>query len=211
MPKKMMTILIVLAFVCSSMLLMVSCAKKQVQVEERIQPTTEETKVDTKSETDVRKAEDEKPTITKKVESGDDEAYRKAEAERKDRLRELEFRQKLFREIKEFEKENIYFEFDKADLKPEAQVNLKKKAEWLRFNPAYSVRIEGHCDERGTNEYNLALGERRAHSAKNFLVALGISAYRILTLSYGEEKPADPSHTEGAWAKNRRDEFKIVK
>jgi peptidoglycan-associated lipoprotein len=211
MPKKMMTILIVLAFVCSSLLLMVSCAKKQVQVEERIQPTTEESKVDTTKETDVRKAEEEKPTITKKVESGDDEAYRKAEAERKDRLRELEFRQKLFKEIKEFESESIYFEFDKADLRPEAQVNLKKKAEWLRFNPAYSVRIEGHCDERGTNEYNLALGERRAHSAKNFLVALGIGAYRILTISYGEEKPADPGHTEDAWAKNRRDEFKIVK
>jgi peptidoglycan-associated lipoprotein len=110
-----------------------------------------------------------------------------------------------------FENEKIYFDFDKSDLKAEAQVILKKKADWLRENPAYSLRIEGNCDERGTNEYNLALGDRRANAAKKFLVALGIDEARIITISYGEERPADPAHNEEAWAKNRRDEFKLMK
>ncbi|MFH0844393.1 MAG: peptidoglycan-associated lipoprotein Pal, partial [Pseudomonadota bacterium] len=112
-------------------------------------------------------------------------------------------------EIQEFESERIYFEFDKSDLKPEAQANLKKKAEWLRANTKFSILIEGNCDERGTNEYNLALGERRASAAKNFLISMGVSKDRISTISYGEEKPADPGQNEKAWAKNRRDEFKV--
>ncbi|MFP3929181.1 MAG: OmpA family protein, partial [Desulfobacteraceae bacterium] len=73
------------------------------------------------------------------------------------------------------------------------------------------VRIEGHCDERGTNEYNLALGERRANAAKKYLISLGVSEDRVRTISYGEERPADPRHNEEAWAKNRRDEFKLFK
>jgi peptidoglycan-associated lipoprotein len=105
--------------------------------------------------------------------------------------------------------EDIYFAFDKSTLTPAAQDNLLRKAEWLRENPDATVTIEGHCDERGTNEYNLALGDRRAESAKAFLVDLGIDPMRLTTISYGEERPVDPRHTEEAWAKNRRDHFVV--
>ena len=117
----------------------------------------------------------------------------------------------LLKEVRLFESEPIYFDFDESDLKPAARAILTKKAAWLRVNLQYSVRIEGYCDERGTSEYNLALGERRADVAKRFLIALGISEKRLSTISFGEEKPADPRHTEEAWAKNRRDEFKLIK
>ena len=106
-------------------------------------------------------------------------------------------------------KERIHFEFDKSTLTPAAQDILMKKAEWLRENPDATITIEGNCDERGTNEYNLALGERRAESAKNFLVDLGIAPSRMTTISYGEERPLDPAHNEEAWAQNRRDDFVI--
>lgn len=105
--------------------------------------------------------------------------------------------------------EDIYFEFDKSTLTPAAQDNLLRKAEWLRENPAATVTIEGHCDERGTNEYNLALGDRRAESAKAFLIDLGIGPSRLTTISYGEERPVDPRRMEEAWAKNRRDHFVV--
>jgi len=105
--------------------------------------------------------------------------------------------------------EDIYFDFDKSTLTPAAQDNLLRKAEWLRANPDATVTIEGNCDERGTNEYNLALGDRRAEAAKAFLVDLGIDAARITTISYGEERPVDPRHNEEAWAKNRRDHFVV--
>lgn len=105
--------------------------------------------------------------------------------------------------------EDIYFDFDKSTLTPAAQENLLRKAEWLRDNPDATVTIEGNCDERGTNEYNLALGDRRAESAKAFLVDLGIDPARITTISYGEERPVDPRHNEEAWAKNRRDHFAV--
>jgi len=105
--------------------------------------------------------------------------------------------------------EDIYFEFDKSTLTPAAQDNLLRKAEWLRENPYATVTIEGHCDERGTNEYNLALGDRRAESAKAFLIDLGIDPARLTTISYGEERPVDPRRNEEAWAKNRRDHFVV--
>ncbi len=105
--------------------------------------------------------------------------------------------------------EDIYFEFDKSTLTPAAQDNLLRKAEWLRENPDATVTIGGHCDDRGTNEYNLALGDRRAESAKAFLVDLGIDASRLTTISYGEERPVDPRRNEEAWAKNRRDHFVV--
>jgi peptidoglycan-associated lipoprotein len=105
--------------------------------------------------------------------------------------------------------ERIFFDFDKSVLKPESQALLKKKADWLKANPATKMLIEGNTDERGTAEYNLALGERRAESAKKFLVDLGIDAKRISTISYGEERPLDPRQKEEAWAKNRNDGFVI--
>jgi peptidoglycan-associated lipoprotein len=106
--------------------------------------------------------------------------------------------------------EDIHFEFDQSSLSPEAQEVLRRNADWLRKNSSVSVEVEGHCDERGTIEYNLALGDRRARSAKDFLVNLGIGAARMRTISYGKEMPLDPGHTEGAWAKNRRAHFTII-
>jgi len=108
-----------------------------------------------------------------------------------------------------FENEDIYFDFDSIQLTPQAQEILTKKGKWLRDNPAATVIIEGHCDNRGTNEYNLALGEGRAQSAKTFLMDLGIDVSKLRTISYGEERPLDPQQTERAWAKNRRAHFVI--
>ena len=115
----------------------------------------------------------------------------------------------LVRQVEVFEASNIYFDFDKSNLKSEAQETLKKKAEFLRNNPSFALLIAGNCDNRGTEEYNLALGERRADSAKQYLIALGISGDRIKTISYGELRPADPANNEVAWALNRRDTFKL--
>jgi peptidoglycan-associated lipoprotein len=100
--------------------------------------------------------------------------------------------------------DRIFFAFDSAEITPEAQQILRRQAEWLRRYPNVSVTIEGHCDERGTREYNLALGERRAQAAKNVLVALGIPAARLSTISYGKERPAVPGSSEDAYAQNRR-------
>jgi peptidoglycan-associated lipoprotein len=106
---------------------------------------------------------------------------------------------------------DIYFAFDDYELSAAAQTILQKNASWIKNNPRAKVQIEGHCDERGTNEYNMALGERRANSAKKYLIKLGIKEAQLSTISYGEEKPLDPGHTEDAWAKNRRDHLKILK
>ncbi|RMF12775.1 MAG: peptidoglycan-associated lipoprotein Pal [Alphaproteobacteria bacterium] len=100
--------------------------------------------------------------------------------------------------------DRVFFGFDRYDLTPEAQATLRAQAEWLKEYPTVNVLIEGHCDERGTREYNLALGERRANAIKNYLVALGIDADRIDTVSYGKERPAVLGSYPEAWAKNRR-------
>jgi len=105
---------------------------------------------------------------------------------------------------------DIHFAFDRYDLSPEARGILAKNAEFILKFPRAKIQIEGHCDERGTNEYNLALGERRALSAKKYLVSLGVPAHRLATISYGEELPIDPRHNEEAWAKNRRAHFVIL-
>jgi len=105
---------------------------------------------------------------------------------------------------------DIHFDFDKYDILPEDAQILKENAALLMNYPKVKIQVEGHCDERGTNEYNLALGERRANAAKKYLVSLGISADRISSISYGEEKPLDTGHNEEAWAKNRRGHFVIL-
>ena len=110
-----------------------------------------------------------------------------------------------------FVSEDIYFEYDSAVLVPEARDVLKRKAEWMRSNSNVSVIVEGHTDSRGTVEYNIALGERRAESALSFLVDLGIPASRLTSVSYGKEKPIDSGLSEAAWAKNRRVHFEIKK
>jgi peptidoglycan-associated lipoprotein len=113
-------------------------------------------------------------------------------------------------EIKSFEDKDIYFDFDKFSLMPESKEILAQKAEFLKAHANMSIQIQGNCDERGTTEYNLALGERRAKSAHDYLVSLGVAKEHIATISYGKEKPVDPGHDEAAWAKNRNDHFIIV-
>ncbi len=187
MKRKMITCLIVMAFACSSLLLTTSCAKKEM------------------------KAWSKKAFTTKKAgEAVEGEAAAPVSG-RDARMQELEKARMIAEEMRIFETTNVYFDFDRSDLKAEAQDVLKKKANWLDDNPRYSLRIMGHCDERGTAEYNLALGERRAHAAKKFLMALGISGDRVYTISYGEEKPDDPGHSEAAWSQNRRDDFLLIK
>jgi peptidoglycan-associated lipoprotein len=105
---------------------------------------------------------------------------------------------------------DVYFEFDKADLSEESRSRLARNAEWLRSHPEFEIRIEGHCDERGTNEYNLALGERRAAAAMGYVSSLGVPANRLTTLSYGEERPQCAESTEGCWTRNRRAHFLIT-
>jgi peptidoglycan-associated lipoprotein len=100
--------------------------------------------------------------------------------------------------------DRVYFAYDRSDISPEARAILTKQADWLKRNANVTVTVEGHCDERGTREYNLALGERRATAVKNVLVALGIPANRVSTISYGKERPAVVGSTEAAWAQNRR-------
>ena len=109
----------------------------------------------------------------------------------------------------QFENQDILFEFDSAVLSESAQGILRDKARWLRANPNIRIIIEGHCDDRGTNEYNLALGEKRARNTLNFLVTLGIDSSRMSTVSYGEERPLAAGTTEEARMKNRRAHFVI--
>jgi len=107
------------------------------------------------------------------------------------------------------ELQRIHFDFDQYVLTDVAKRKLSKNAKLLKASPGVKVKIEGHCDERGSDEYNLALGEKRALATKSYLVSLGVSASSLSVISYGEEMPLDPSKTEEAWAKNRRAEFKI--
>ncbi|HZF31519.1 MAG TPA: peptidoglycan-associated lipoprotein Pal [Gammaproteobacteria bacterium] len=104
---------------------------------------------------------------------------------------------------------DVFFDFDKYDIRPGDAKTLDANANWLKSNPNHLVLIEGHCDERGTNEYNLALGERRAKSTMNYLVSQGVQANRITIISYGEERPQCTEHNEACWAKNRRAHFLV--
>jgi len=152
--------------------------------------------------------------------SAEDEARKRAEEEarqkalreenlREESLSEQQAKERMESERSMFENDDIYYEFDSIRLSPEAQEILTQKAAWLRKNPRATVTIEGHCDDRGTNEYNLALGEGRAQSARAFLVDLGIKDSRLTTISYGEERPIATGQNEEDWAKNRRAHFVI--
>jgi len=174
--RKLMMVLVVLAFACGTILMMSSCAKKQVGTGEAA-PAAKPS------------AAPAAPAAAAPSTSGVDMAQ----------------------DARAFEAEGIYFDFDKSDIKADAKAILEKKAAWLRANPSYRVKIEGNCDERGTNEYNLALGDRRAKAAQKYLNALGISMDRMSTISYGEEKPSCTEKNEKCWSKNRRDDFKLSK
>jgi peptidoglycan-associated lipoprotein len=194
MKNKVLAGLIALAVIFSFSVMMTSCAKKQVRVSGAAQPAAES-----------------KPAMEKAPEKEAAPAAAKGAGEEKaERLKKVREQEKS-QLIADFESKNIYFDFDKSELKPEAKAVLKAKADFLSAYPEYALRIDGNCDERGTVEYNLALGDRRANAAKQYLMDLGISEHRISTISYGKERPVDPRHNEEAWAKNRHDGFTLIK
>jgi len=185
---------LMLSLMLSFSLFLNACAKKVIKEEKVIE-----------QKEGVAKAEE-------KIPSEEERLRLKAEEEktaREARLRE-EAAKREARLRKEFENENIHFDFDGFFLTDKAKEILAKKASWLLDNPIVKIEIEGHCDERGTNEYNMALGERRANSALKYLITAGVKADRISTISYGEERPVDPGHNEAAWTKNRRAHFRVV-
>ncbi len=167
-----------------------------------------------------------KPEATPPDQTADAEREKKL---REEGLREEDLRQKALREkalqeeaarkaaagreaaLKASKLEPVYFEFDQWSIREDQKEALVKNGEWLKANPNTKVRLEGHCDERGTAEYNLALGQKRADSVKAFLEGLGISNQRMNTISYGEERPLDPARNEAAWVKNRRVDILPVK
>jgi len=191
--RRKLLIILALFFVIPGLLFTVSCAKKVVKEDE----TAVKKQAEDDASIKVREAEN-----LKKVEM---ERQRKLEEQR---LAE-EAKQKMMAAKNKFLNEDVHFDYDKSNLRSDAQEVLKSKAGWLRDNPDVNVTIEGHCDERGTNAYNLALGDRRANSAKSYLIDLGIAGSRLTTISYGEERPLVPGHNEEAWAKNRRAHFAI--
>jgi len=157
-------------------------------------PVVEEKVIEEEAVVEERPLVEEKPVVEEKAEVAEFDE-------------EAAWRERMAARV---EAESIYFDFDRSFIKPEYRPILDTKAEFLKDNPEYSLRIEGNCDERGTNEYNLALGERRADSVKNYLVSLGVSPDNIETISYGEERPLAVGHNEDSWAQNRRDDFVII-
>ena len=173
-----------------------SCAKKKISSEPTT--TTAEEEAQRRAEEEARQKELERQRTLQEEDLANERLSEERTGQTTPAARSL------------FENEDVYFEFDSIRLAPEAQEILTQKATWLRANPAAKVTIEGHCDDRGTNEYNLALGEGRAQSVKAFLVDLGIKPSRLNTISYGEERPIDHAQTEEGWASNRRAHFVII-
>lgn len=202
--KRNLVVATLVVFAFSSIFLLSSCAKKQVITEEK-------------------EMEAPAPEVAKEEKAAVPAAKEEKMEEAKiERLKELEEAKKIEAAIDEemawmerraakFEAEAIYFDFDKSFIRLEYRPVLQEKAAFLKDYPDMRARIEGNCDERGTNEYNLALGERRGNSAKNFLISLGIAADRIETISYGEERPRGLGHNEASWSQNRRDDFVLVR
>lgn len=186
-------IVLFMLLVIPAMLFTVSCSKQTTAV-----PDT------TAEEEAAKQAELEKQKELERQKQLEEE---RLAAERAEQMKAAEMQREKEMAENRFLNENVYFDFDSATLDAQAQALLKDKGMWLKDNPDANIVIEGHCDDRGTNAYNLALGERRAESAKAFLIDLGIESARMTTISYGEEKPLDMGQNEEAWAKNRRAEF----
>jgi len=185
---------IALVMVLPIMLFTASCSKQA------------QTKSESMTGPEVQKAEVQKAEAQKAQDSPAEEAKPDRQLEA-DRLQaETAAREAA---LTAFVGENIHFEFDSYMLSDQARQILVSKAEYLRTNPDITVTVEGYCDDRGTSEYNIALGERRAQSVKMFLVNLGIATNRLNTVSYGEERPIATGHDEASWAKNRRAQFVI--
>lgn len=198
MKRKWMLLLMLL--VLPALLFSVSCAKRAVVTE----PTM----------TEADAAEAARQAQLEQQKALEQERQRKLEEERLAAARAEQLKAEAAQRDQttaknRFVNEMVYFAFDDASLDQQAQEVLREKAVWLRDNPDASVIIEGHTDERGTNAYNLALGERRAESVKSFLVNLGVNASRLTTISYGEERPIAFGQTEAAWAQNRRAAFVV--
>jgi len=203
MVKKSLSLLILILCVA---LIMMGCPKKTVVKEEpSVKKSEEAARIEAERAAKEREAKEAKEAREREL------ARVKEEAAKKER--EKEFEKSLVAkktpgiEGEVFESsllKDIHFDFDKYDIRPGDAEILKENATLLTKNPKLKIQIEGHCDERGTVEYNLALGERRANSAKKYLTSLGIAADRISTISYGKERPLDSGHNEEAWGKNRR-------
>jgi peptidoglycan-associated lipoprotein len=192
------------------------CAKKTIRSDavgytpSRVEPGPAEAKPEAESADKTAALEREKKLSEENL---------REEALREQALREQALRDKALQEeaarkeaaLKAAKLEPIYFEFDQWSIQQDQKEIMVKNSQWLMANPNVQVRLEGHCDERGTAEYNLALGQKRAEAAKVFLEALGISSQRMIPISYGEERPLDPGHNEAAWAKNRRVDILAVK
>lgn len=207
--RKRMWICLSLLLVVPGLLLFTSCAKKTVQSEPTLtqqaaQVEPESTQDDAAAKLAAEKARQEELARQKAIE----EERLRAEAAQAAEAADAAGREAMAAKIM-FIREDIYFEFDSYVLSGLAQDILMSKAQWMRANPNASVTIEGHCDERGTNAYNLALGDKRAEIVRTYLVNVGIDAGRLPTISYGEEHPVDAGHNEGSWAKNRRAHFVV--
>ena len=203
--KKSSVWLVVLISVVTIAFVASGCAKKQVVKEEvAAKPAVE------------AKKEEPKPEVPKVVEKPKEEAPKPAEAAPVEKPK-IEAKPKEAAKPEEkpalidLASLRIQFAFDDYNLSNQSKENLEKIGKWMSKNPAAKIQIQGHTCEIGTNEYNLALGDRRANSAKRYLEALEVSSGRIPTISYGEERPLDPGHTEEARFKNRRDEFVAIK
>ncbi len=186
-------------------LVCLGCAKKQIAPKAKAPTTQEIIDENQQAQRDWEAAEQERrEQEARLIEEQIAEEQRAEEF----RMQEEQARQEA---ILQLEGNKVYFAFDSFELKPQARTLLQAKAEILKEWPGLNLRIEGHCDDRGTEEYNLALGEKRARVAYEFLVLLGVEPQRLQIISYGEEYPADPAHNETAWALNRRDEFKVFR
>jgi len=182
------------AVLVAGLFMTVSCAKKTIVTE----PTTIEDQVKAEAEA---KAKAEADART-------EEARIKAQELQDQMANEQTLEQaKIAAAKNRFTNQNIHFNFDSSELSSMAKALLKEKAEWISDNPGINAAIQGHCDERGTTDYNLGLGERRAMAAKNYLLNLGISNSRLTSISFGEEKPLDLGSSEEAYRKNRRAQF----
>ncbi|GAB6095144.1 hypothetical protein JCM14469_13960 [Desulfatiferula olefinivorans] len=177
-----------------SLMLVVSCGKKEVQTD----PAADQAVTDT---TDAV----EEPADAA-VDTATEESLAQAQAAEEAARKEAEA---LAQAANDFISVDVYFDYDSSVILDSEISILESKADWLLANADATIIVEGHCDERGTTEYNLALGDRRAERAKSFLVNLGVDASRITTISYGEERPVAMGHNEAAWSKNRRAHFVI--
>ncbi|MGC9975946.1 MAG: peptidoglycan-associated lipoprotein Pal [Syntrophales bacterium] len=181
---------------CFSMIAVTGCAKKYAVKEQAV--SSDEQAAAAKAEADAKaRAEREARLAAERRAKEEAEAKAGPQAQAAALKEGMTFKDALF-------------DFDKFSLKPEGRDVLKELAAWLTKNTDENVLIEGNCDERGTTEYNLALGERRAKEAMKYLIELGVDAQRIKTISYGKERSLDPGHDEEAWAKNRRDHFVVT-